>query len=294
MKTNTSVKEFSIITLAILLVSIAVYFFMIPSGIVVGSVSGLAIVFSNLVPLSVSEITFIFNVLLLIIGFIFIGREFGAKTIYTSLLLPFFLWIFEILFPLNTSLTGNNVYDLVAYILLIGFGQALLFNVNASSGGLDVAAKVINKYTRMDIGKAVMIAGMVTATSSILVYDVGILIVSLLGTYANGIAVDYFIDGFHRKKRICIISEDYVQIQNYIMNDIKRGVTLYQAVGGYNSTQHTELVTILSVSEYKQLVAWLHGTQIQAFITVYTVNEVIGTWNQKARKKKLNSGEQRH
>ena len=158
--------------------------------------------------------------------------------------------------------------------------------MNASSGGLDVVAKILNKYTHLDLGKAVMFAGMVTATSSILVYDIGILIVSLLGTYANGVAVDYFINGFHHKKRICIISDDYQRIQEHILTALQRGVTLYQAQGGYDREQRTELVTILDTGEYKQLLAWLREMEIPAFVTVYTVNEVIGTWNPDTRKRK--------
>ena len=287
MNISMHIKEFFIITIGMLFVSCAVYFFMIPSGIIVGSISGLAIVLSAVSSLSIAFITFLFNGILLIIGFLFLGKEFGAKTVYTSLLLPAYLWLFEAILPLSHSLTGNNVYDLVTYILLIAFGQALLFNVNASSGGLDIVAKIIHKYTRMDIGKAVMFAGFITAASSIFVYDIGILIVSLLGTYANGLAVDYFIDGFHRKKRICIISEDHQMIQSYIMNELKRGVTIYQAIGGYNQHQHIELVTILNINEYKQFIAWMHASQVQAFITVYTVNEVIGTWNTKTKKKSI-------
>ena len=197
------VKEGVLITCAMLIVSAAVYFFLVPSKIVVGSISGLAMVLAELLHMQMSTITFILNVVLLMAGFLFIGKEFGAKTIYTSLLLPVFLWIFERLFPVTESLTGNSVYDLVSYILIIALGQAILFNVNASSGGLDVIAKIISKYTRADIGKAVTIAGMVTAVTSILVYDIGTLVVSVLGTYANGLAVDYFIDGFNRRKKIC-------------------------------------------------------------------------------------------
>ena len=193
------VKEGVLITCAMLIVSAAVYFFLVPSKIVVGSISGLAMVLAELLHMQMSTITFILNVVLLMAGFLFIGKEFGAKTIYTSLLLPVFLWIFERLFPVTESLTGNSVYDLVSYILIIALGQAILFNVNASSGGLDVIAKIISKYTRADIGKAVTIAGMVTAVTSILVYDIGTLVVSVLGTYANGLAVDYFIDGFNRR-----------------------------------------------------------------------------------------------
>lgn len=285
------VKEFVVITFAMLIVSSAVYFFMVPSGIVVGSISGLAMVLSQLLHMQMSVITFILNVLLLIVGFIFIGREFGAKTVYTSLLLPAFLWIFERVAPLEESLTHNSVYDLVAYILIIALGQAMLFNINASSGGLDVIAKIINKFTHVDIGKAVTIGGLITAFTSILVYDIGTLVVSVLGTYANGIAVDYFIDGFNKKKRICIISEQYEKIRAYIMDDLKRGVTLYKAWGGYDGKERTELVTILTPSEYKQLLAYLHRSEYPAFVTVYTVNEVIGKWNINSRKNRKNAGQ---
>lgn len=138
------VKEGVLITCAMLIVSAAVYFFLVPSKIVVGSISGLAMVLAELLHMQMSTITFILNVVLLMAGFLFIGKEFGAKTIYTSLLLPVFLWIFERLFPVTESLTGNSVYDLVSYILIIALGQAILFNVNASSGGLDVIAKIIS------------------------------------------------------------------------------------------------------------------------------------------------------
>ena len=273
------VKEGLLITFAMLIVSAGVYFFMVPSKIVVGSVSGLAMVLAELLHMQMSTITFILNVVLLIAGFIFIGKEFGAKTIYTSLLLPVFLWVFEQIVPVTESLTGNSVYDLVAYILIIALGQAILFNANASSGGLDVVAKIISKYTHAEIGKAVTVSGLVTAFTSIFVYDVGTLIVSILGTYANGIAVDYFIDGFNKRKKICILSDEYEEIQRYIMQELKRGVTIYKARGGYDGQEKTELVTIMTPSEYKQLLNYLHRSEIQAFVTVYNVSQVIGKWN---------------
>ena len=196
-----NLREYVIMTLALFFTSLGVYFFMIPSGIVVGSISGLAMVLAQLSGLSISVITMILNVGLLIIGFIFIGKEFGVKTVYTSLLFPVFLGFYEAVFPLNGSLTGNNVYDLICNVLLVGFGQALLFNVNASSGGLDIVAKIVSKYTHMEIGKAVTMAGMITAMSSLLVYNIGTFIVSVLGTYANGLVVDYFIGGSIRKRK---------------------------------------------------------------------------------------------
>lgn len=280
------VKEGLLITFAMLIVSAAVYFFMVPSKIVVGSVSGLAMVLAELLHMQMSTITFILNVVLLLAGFIFIGKEFGAKTIYTSLLLPIFLRIFEWIVPVTESLTGNSVYDLVSYILIIALGQAILFNVNASSGGLDVVAKIISKYTHAEIGKAVTISGLVTAFTSIFVYDIGTLIVSILGTYANGIAVDYFIDGFNKRKKICILSDEYEEIQKYIMQKLKRGVTIYSARGGYDGQEKTELVTIMTPNEYKQLLNYLHQSDFQAFVTVYNVSQVIGKWNINGDKRK--------
>lgn len=173
------------------------------------------------------------------------------------------------------------MFDLITYILIVALGQAILFHVNASSGGLDVVAKILNKFFHMEIGKAITIAGLVTAMTSIFAYDVSTLIISLLGTYANGIAVDYFIDGFNKRKRVCIISDDYREIQNYIINNLKRGATLYIAQGAYDEKHRTELVTILTQQEYRMLLNYLHACGKDVFVTVSTVNEVIGRWNGK-------------
>ena len=156
--------------------------------------------------------------------------------------------------------------------------------MNASSGGLDIVGKIVSKYTHMEIGKALMLSGFITSMTSILVYDVGTLVVSLIGTYANGQAIDYFIDGFHKKKKICILSEEYPVIQDYIMNSMNRGVTLYKAVGGFKKEERVELVTIMTSNEYKKLLDYLHKSNFQAFVTDSTVNEVIGTWNINKRK----------
>lgn len=281
MSIKYKIREFAVITFGMLLVSAAVYFFMVPSHIVVGSISGLALVLSQLTGIHLSVITFILNIVLLVIGFIFIGKEFGTKTIYTSMLLPVFLWIFERLFPVTKSMTGNPVFDLITYILIVALGQAMLFHVNASSGGLDVVAKMLNKFTHMEIGKAVTLAGIFTAMTSILVYDLSTLIVSILGTYFNGIAVDYFIDGFKKRKRVCILSDDYEEIQEFIIKELKRGATLYEAQGAFDNMVRKELVTILTQQEYKLLMNFMHTTQANVFVTVSPVNEVLGRWNKK-------------
>ena len=166
MERTKKIKEYVIITLGTLIVSMAVYFFLLPSNVVVGSLSGLVMVLATFIPLKISVMTFILNAVLLVVGFLFIGKEFGAKTVYTSLLMPIFLYVFELIFPNNKSLTNDVVLDTICYILVVSVGLALLFNANASSGGLDIVAKLLNKYLHIEIGKAMTLAGMCTANCS--------------------------------------------------------------------------------------------------------------------------------
>ena len=280
---KTIVKEYSIVTVGTFIVAAAVFFFMLPSNVVVGSLTGLVMVLANFIPIKISVLTFVLNVVLLIVGFIFIGREFGGKTVYASIIMPVFLGIFEFAFPNNKSLTNDILLDTICYLLVVSVGLALLFNANASSGGLDIVAKILNKYTHVELGKAMSIAGMVTAFSAILVYDTKTLVLSILATYVNGIILDNFIDGYNRRKRVCILSTNYEQIQEFIVNELKRGVTLYQAIGGYKKEEKTEIVTILTRSEYAALLNYLHSIDQKAFVTVSTVNEVVGEWNVKRR-----------
>lgn len=273
------IREYGLITAGILIIAAAVYFFMIPSNVIVGSLSGLVIVLANFIPLPISVMTFILNGVLLIIGFIFIGKEFGAKTVYTSVMLPVFLFIFEKIVPNIKSLTGDILIDTICYVLVVSIGLAMLFNANASSGGLDIAAKMVNKYMHVEIGKAMTITGMCVAVSSILIYDTKSVVMSILATYVNGIVIDSFISGFNRRKRVCILSDHYELLQKFIVEELKRGVTLYKATGGYNREERTELQTILTQNEYGRLLEYLHTVDVKAFVTVSTVNEVIGEWN---------------
>lgn len=277
------IKEYATVTIGILIVAMAVFFFMLPSHVVVGSLTGFAMILANFIPAKLSVLIFIFNVILLIIGFVFVGKEFGGKTVYAAILLPTILGILEIVFPNNQSLTNDILIDTICYLLVVSVGMAMLFNVNASSGGLDIVAKIMNKYIHVELGKAISIAGMVIAFSTIFVYDTKTVILSLLATYANGIILDNFIDGYNRRKRVCILSSNHEQIQAFITNDLKRGVTLYQAIGGYKKEEKTEIVTILTRSEYAALLNYLHSIDQKAFVTVSTVNEVVGEWNKKNR-----------
>lgn len=283
MEKNKTMKEYAIVTVGTFIISLAVFFFLIPSNVVVGSMSGLVIVLSSFIPVKISVLTFILNAVLLVVGFLFIGREFGAKTVYSSILLPCYLYIFEIMFPNNQSLTNDILIDTICYLIIVSVGLSMLFNANASSGGLDIIAKMLNKYFHIELGKAMTIAGMCTAISSILIYDTKSLVLSILGTYANGIILDNFIDGFNRRKRVCILSTEYQKVQEFIVHTLKRGVTLYPAIGGYNHEEKLELITILTRNEYAELLKYLHSVDQRAFVTVSTVNEVIGEWNVKQK-----------
>lgn len=275
MKKSDFMKEFIVITFATLIVSAAVFFFLIPSQVSVGSISGLAMILGNIIPLHISIITFILNGLLLIIGFLLIGKEFGAKTVYTSLLLPLFLRIFEIWFPDFSSINGDPFLDMVCYIFVVSIGLAILFRENASSGGLDIMAKLLNKYFRMDMGKAMVLPGMCVALSSILFYDKKLVVLSLLGTYLNGLVLDHFIFGLNLKKRVCIISEKEAEIRSFILNRLHSGATIYEGRGAYDGQPKTEIITIVDKNEYALLMSYLLKTDPSAFVTVYTVSEVI-------------------
>lgn len=275
MKKSDFMKKFIVITFATLIVSAAVFFFLIPSQVSVGSISGLAMILGNIIPLHISIITFILNGLLLIIGFLLIGKEFGAKTVYTSLLLPLFLRIFEIWFPDFSSINGDPFLDMVCYIFVVSIGLAILFRENASSGGLDIVAKLLNKYFRMDMGKAMALPGMCVALSSILFYDKKLVVLSLLGTYLNGLVLDHFIFGLNLKKRVCIISEKEAEIRSFILNRLHSGATIYEGRGAYDGQPKTEIITIVDKNEYALLMSYLLKTDPSAFVTVYTVSEVI-------------------
>ena len=211
MKTKTDYKsiliEINILTIAIAIIAVAVYFFLVPSHTSISSMSGLGIVLSNFVPLPLSAITMILNVVLLIIGFFTCGKEFGLKTVYTSVMLPVFLGIFENIFPNTGSITNSQELDVLCYILVVSVGLSILFNRNASSGGLDIVAKIMNKYFHMELGKAMSLSGMCVALSAALVYDKKTVVLSVLGTYFNGIVLDHFIFDHNIKRRVCIITK---------------------------------------------------------------------------------------
>ena len=274
MKTRDAIKEFAIITFGAAIVAAAVFFFMMPSHVSVGSGAALAMVLSNFIPLPVSTITLIMNVFLLIIGFILVGPEFGAKTVYCAILMPLIMGLFEILFPNFQSLTQDPLLDVICYILVVGVGVSVLFSRNASSGGLDIVAKIMNKYLKMDMGHAMSVSGMLVALSSALCYDSKTVVLSLLGTYFGGIVVDHFIFGLNIKRRVCVISKELDQIVNFVLYDLHSGATLNEIVGAYDKTRKMEMVTIVDKNEYRLLMDYVRKIDPKAFVTVYSVSEM--------------------
>ena len=275
MKKWNLVKEFLVINIGLIIVAAAVVFFMMPSHLTIGSISGLSIVLGNFVPLPVSTIVLLFNIILLAAGFLLLGREFGVKTVYSSLVLPLYMGVFEHFYPQNLSLTNDAFIDMIAYCLVLSLGQAMLFNRNASSGGLDIIAKILNKYLRMELGTAMSMAGMCVALSSALVYDKKTVVISIIGTYLNGIVLDDFIFGSTMKKRVCIISKKEAEIREFILHELHSGATLYHAYGAYDEKQYSEIITIVDKNEYVKLMNYVTRVDKEAFITVYAVNDVI-------------------
>lgn len=268
------IRETAVLTAAVAIIAAAVFFFLSPSHTSVSSISGLGIVLSNFIPLPLSAITMILNIVLLIIGFLTCGKEFGAKTVYTSVMLPVFLGLFELVFPDYTSMTGSQELDVLCYILVVSIGLSILFNRNASSGGLDIVAKILNKYLRMDLGRAMSLSGMCVALSAALVYDKKTVVLSVLGTYFNGLVLDHFIFDHNIKRRVCIITEKEEALRRFILSDLHSGATVYESYGAYNMQKRREIITIVDKNEYQKLMNYMNQEDPQAFITVYTVSDI--------------------
>ena len=276
MVSKSALKEFALITFGTAVITAGVFFFMQPANLAMGSVAGLAVVLQQFVPLSVAVISLIVNIILLLLGFLLVGREFVGKTIYAALLMPILLGVLEVLLPNNTSMTDDAFVDLLCSVILISFGQAVLFGQNASSGGLDIVGKILNKFFRMDIGKSIAAVGMAISLSAALVYDKKTVVLSVLGTYLSGIVLDYFIFGTNTKRKVCIISQHkQTEILDFLLDTVHSGATLYEAQGAYGGFTGKEIVTIVDKNEYRLLMNFLAKCDPAAFVTVYTVSEVL-------------------
>lgn len=273
-KTLKTFLDIIIITVTAVAGAAVIHYFMLPFNLTIGSIPGLAMVLSRIIPLSVSTITMICNGCLLIAGILLVGKEFGLKTIYSVILFTGSLTVLETLSPAPASIMEDAFLDMICYIFLMSACQAILFDRGASLGGLDIVAKILNKLMHMDVGKAVSNAGLCVAVSSVLVFDLKIAILSVLGTYLNGIVVDHFIFGINPKKRVCIISKKEPEILDYILNTLQSGASLVETIGAYTGNSFREIITIVDKQEFRILMSYLEKVDPDAFVTVYTVHEV--------------------
>ena len=285
-------KEMLTITIAMSIAAAAVYYFLMPSKLVVGSISGLSIVISGIfekfgMEVKVSTVVFIINAILLILAWFLIGKEFGVKTAYAALVLAPLIDMWEIICPYErlveagtTSVMGDIWVDLICFILILSASQAILFRINASTGGLDILAKIVNKYLHFDMGMSVTIAGVVICCTAFAINPFRLVVIGLIGTWMNGLIVDYFMMSLNKRKRVCIISEDYERIRDYIINTIVRGCSLYEVTGGFSGNKTMEIQSLLTQDEFAKLMTWIRANEIKAFITAGNVSEVYGIWTE--------------
>ncbi len=296
--------ELIIMIIGMLLGAAAVYYFMIPGKLVLGHVSGLCIVVSDLlaragIHISVSAMVLFANILLLILAWLLIGKEFGAKTIFTALLLgpllDFWDWILpyeSLIAPGQTSVMGDIWFDLLCFVLIVSLSQTMLFHINASTGGLDIVAKIVNKYFHFDIGASVAITGAIICCTAFSINSFRMVVIGLIGTWINGLALDHFTDGLNRRKRVCIVSKDYEKIRKYIIEDLQRGCSLYTVTGGYSNEEYIEIQALLTIDEYSSVMEFIRSNKLQSFITAGNVSEVYGLWHNK--KKNIVEGKEKN
>ena len=287
-------------TVAMFISAAAVYYFLVPSKLIVGSISGLSIVLSEVlskfgVHFPISSMVFVINALLLIIAYILIDHEFGIKTVYTALILGPMIRVWELILPVEkvipagqTSMMGDPWFDLLCFVLVLSSAQAILFRINASTGGLDIVAKIFNKFFKLDMGLSVTVAGAIICLSGLLINPLNLVIIGLIGTWINGLFVDYFMASLNRRKRVCIISDEHQKIQNYIIEELVRGCSLYELTGGDSGAQQIEIQTLLTKPECADLMSFIDKNGIKAFITASNVSEVYGLWRENKKEYQKN------
>lgn len=291
-------KELFIMTAGMTIAAAAVYYFLMPSKLVVGSITGLSIVIGKLlniagIGIKVSQVIVIINAILLVLAWILIGKEFGAKTVYTALILGPLVDFWEKVLPIERllepgqmSLMNDPWFDLLCFVLILSASQTILFHINASTGGLDILAKIVNKYLHIDIGTSVSVAGAIICCTAFAINPFRLVVIGLIGTWINGLALDYFTAGLNRRKRVCIISSQYERLRKYIIEDLERGCSLYNVTGGYNGHQNVEIQALLTQDEFAHLMDYMKSNDIHGFITAGNVSEIYGDWHKKTRKKK--------
>lgn len=272
-----TIYEYVLITIGLILVAAGVYFFLIPNDLAAGGVTGLAMVINYYFPvLNVGAIMLVLNVILFIIGFIFIGSGFGVKTIYSSLMLSFIISMMEVVFPLDGPVTNDIFINLLFGILIGAIGMAIVFNQNASTGGTDIIAKILNKYLHLDIGKGLLLADLMVTILALAAFGATVGMYSLLGVVINGFVVDSAIQGLNIIKKVEIVSSKGDEIKNFIIKELDRSATLYDAKGAYSLQNKEVITTVLGKREVIRLKNFIKEIDPKAFIITYNVHETLG------------------
>lgn len=284
-------KELIIMTLGMMVAAAAVYYFLVPSKLIIGTISGLSIVISGIfqnffgIELKISAVVVIINAILLVMAWIFIGEEFGAKTVYTALLLGPLMDLWAVILPYEsliepgqTSVMGDIWFDLCCFVLLLSVSQAILFNINASTGGLDILAKIVNKYLHFDIGASVAVAGACICCTAFAINPFKLVVIGLIGTWINGLVVDYFTASLNKRKRVCIVSDDHDKIRHFIIEKLGRGCSLYDMRGGYSGESRVEIEALLTQDEFSNVLEFIKTESLNSFITASNVSEIYGLW----------------
>lgn len=272
---KTGIIDFILITIGTIICGTATYFFMVPSNLAIASVSGVAILIGKFVPLSKAMLILILNLVLLVISWFFVGREFTIKSIYPSVGLPVVMMILGHFTPNYHGVMNDQFLDMICYLFLCDLGIALMVVRNASSGGLDVLYKMANKYLNIDFGVATSIVGLFISAPAIFIYDPKTGVLSILGTYVTGIIIDHYVFGMTTKLKVCILSKKNDEICEYIINELHSGVTRYEASGGFTGDKFVEINVIVNRNEYAKLMKHLREVDPDAFATVTNIHDVM-------------------
>lgn len=270
-------NEFVIINIGMIMVACGMYFFLMPNNLATGGANGLAIVINSFIPtISVGMIMIFINIVLFILAFIVIGKEFGVKTIYASFGVSFIILILERTVVISHSLTGDVFLELILGILISGVGMGIVFNQDASTGGTDIIAKILNKFFHIDLGKGVLLSDLFITIMAAFAFNIKASLYAMLGVIINGFVIDALIEGINMQKEVTVISNKSQNIKEFIINDLDRGVTVYNGKGGYENNSQDIIVVIIGRREFIKLRNFIKEIDKDAFITVSNVCEVFG------------------
>ena len=273
---KSKLKNFSLLTISTLIMAVGIYFFKFANNFTFGGITGIAVLVAKFLPISASDFSFVVNILLLIIGWIVLGKSFAEKTAYSTILLSISLSLLERIYPMSHPLTNEPLLELIFAILLPALGSAILFNIGASSGGTDVIAMILKKYTSVDIGKGLMISDVIFTLAGFLVFNVKTGLYSLFGLIMRSALIDNFIESFNRSKYFHVVTSNATCICDFIQNDLQRGATIVNATGAFTGDDKYIILTVLSPSQAVKLRNFIKEQDPKAFLLVSNTSEIIG------------------